>query len=54
MRQSRDRLAGCHDSTGKAVSFSDCLVVEIARKAGHLPVGTLDRALSRTPGALKL
>jgi predicted nucleic-acid-binding protein len=38
----------------KAVSFSDCLIVEIARKAGHLPVGTLDRALSRTPGTLKL
>jgi len=26
--------------------FSDCLVVEIARKAGHLPVGTFDRDLA--------
>lgn len=26
-----------------AVEFSDCLVLEIARKAGHLPVGTFNR-----------
>ncbi len=25
-----------------AVSFSDCLVLEVARKAGHLPLGTFD------------
>jgi predicted nucleic-acid-binding protein len=31
--------------------FSDCLVLEIARKAGHLPLGTFDRALSRLEGA---
>ena len=24
-----------------AVSFSDCLVLEVARKAGHLPLGHL-------------
>jgi predicted nucleic-acid-binding protein len=24
------------------VEFSDCLVLEIARKAGHLPLGTFD------------
>jgi predicted nucleic-acid-binding protein len=29
--------------------FSDCLVLEIARKAGHLPVGTLDRDFARLP-----
>jgi predicted nucleic-acid-binding protein len=29
------------------VGFSDCLVLEIARKAGHLPLGTFDRHLSR-------
>ncbi len=29
------------------VGFSDCLVLEIARKAGHLPLGTFDRQLSR-------
>ena len=26
-----------------AVGFSDCLLLEIARKAGHLPLGTFDR-----------
>jgi predicted nucleic-acid-binding protein len=25
------------------VGFSDCLVLEIARKAGHLPIATFDR-----------
>jgi predicted nucleic-acid-binding protein len=34
-----------------ALGFSDCLVLEIARQAGHLPLGTLDRALSRLDGA---
>jgi predicted nucleic acid-binding protein len=29
------------------VGFSDCLMVEVARKAGHLPLGTLDRDLAR-------
>ncbi len=29
------------------LGFSDCLIVEIARKAGHLPVGTFDRDLSK-------
>ena len=26
-----------------AVQFSDCMILEIARKAGHLPVATFDR-----------
>ena len=30
--------------------FSDCLVLEIARKAGHLPLGTFDRKLSKLNG----
>jgi predicted nucleic-acid-binding protein len=30
-----------------AIRFSDCLVLEIARKAGHLPVGTFDRDFSK-------
>ena len=37
-----------------ALGFSDCLVLEIARKAGHLPLGTFDRALGRLEGAQKL
>ena len=34
-----------------ALGFSDCLVVESARKAGHGPVGTFDRDLARVDGA---
>ena len=30
--------------------FSDCLLLEIARKSGHLPLGTFDRNLSKLPG----
>jgi len=37
-----------------ALGFSDCLVLEIARKAGHLPLGTLDRELSKLDGAARL
>ncbi|MBL0171363.1 MAG: type II toxin-antitoxin system VapC family toxin [Gemmatimonadaceae bacterium] len=34
-----------------AIGFSDCLIVEIARKAGHLPLGSFDRTLGRVDGA---
>jgi predicted nucleic-acid-binding protein len=37
--------------TRPAVEFSDCMVLEIARKAGHLPLGTFDRALAKLDGA---
>ena len=37
-----------------ALGFSDCLLVELARKAGHLPLGTFDRALAKVEGARKL
>ena len=36
------------------VGFTDCLVLEIARKAGHLPLGTCDRDRSRLEGAQRL
>jgi predicted nucleic-acid-binding protein len=36
------------------VSFSDCLILEVARKAGHLPLSTFDRKLSKLPGIQKL
>jgi predicted nucleic-acid-binding protein len=36
------------------LGFSDCLVLEVARKAGHLPLGTFDRDLGRLEGAQKL
>lgn len=37
-----------------ALGFSDCLVLAIARKAGHLPLGTFDRNLARLDGAERL
>jgi len=36
------------------VGFSDCLLLELARKAGHLPLGTFDRNLSKLAGAQRL
>lgn len=36
------------------LGFSDCLVLEVARKAGHLPLGTFDRELSKLDGAQRL
>lgn len=37
-----------------ALGYSDCLLVELARKAGHVPLGTFDRNLGRTEGAMRL
>ena len=33
-----------------ALGFSDCLVLEASRKAGHLPLGTFDRRLGKLEG----
>ncbi len=33
-----------------ALGFSDCLILEVACKAGHVPLGTFDRALSKADG----
>lgn len=37
-----------------ALGFSACLILEVARKAGHLPLGTFDRNLSKLYGAERL
>ena len=37
-----------------ALGFSDCMLLEIARKAGHLPLGTFDRDLGKLPDVEKL
>ena len=37
-----------------ALGFSDCLVLAIARKAGHLPLGTFDRNLAKLDGVSQL
>ena len=34
--------------------FSDCLVLEVARKAGHTPLGTFDRELSKLDSTQRL
>ena len=37
-----------------SLGFSDCLVLEIARKSGHLPLGTFDRNLAKLDGTHRL
>ncbi len=37
-----------------SVSFGNNLIVEIARKNGHVPVGTFDRDLAKLEGAQRL
>jgi predicted nucleic-acid-binding protein len=37
--------------TERAPGFSDCLILEVARKAGHLPLGTFDQKLGELEGA---
>ncbi len=36
------------------LGFSDCLVLEVARKAGHVPLGTFDRELSKLDGTKRI
>jgi predicted nucleic-acid-binding protein len=37
-----------------ALGFSDCLILQLARKAGHLPLGTFDRDLGKIEGTQRL
>ena len=37
-----------------ALGFSDCLVLEVARKAGHTPLSTFDRDLGKIDGTQRL
>ncbi len=54
--QERDTVAEAlnHFRAKPALGFSDCLMLELARKAGHLPLGTFDRVLAKLPGPQKL
>lgn len=36
------------------LGFSDCLILEIARKAGHLPLGTFDKNLAKSDRAQRI
>ena len=47
-------LALVHFRSRPSLGFSDCLVLEIARKAGHLPLGTFDRNLAKLDGTRRL
>ena len=37
-----------------SLGISDCLMLELARKAGHLPLGTFDRSLAKVEGTHRL
>ena len=54
--QDADAVADALDlfRTRPALGFSNCLILELARKARHLPLGTFDRALGKVDGARKL
>jgi predicted nucleic-acid-binding protein len=39
---------------GRGSDFADTLIVEVARKAGHLPLGTFDRKLAKIDGVERL
>ena len=43
-----------HYRARPTLGFSDCLVLEIARKAGHPPLGTFDRNLAKIDGTQRL
>lgn len=43
-----------HFRSRPSLGFSDCLVLEIARKAGHLPLGTFDRNFAKLDGTHRL
>jgi predicted nucleic-acid-binding protein len=43
-----------HYRNKPSLGFSDCLVLEIARKAGHVPMGTFDRTLAKLEGAERI
>ena len=54
--QDSDAVAAALDlfRSRPSLGFSDCLMLEVARKAGHLPLGTFDRGLGRVDGAQKI
>jgi len=54
--QDSDAVAAAleHYRRRPALGFSDCLILEVARKAGHVPLGTFDRDLGKLDGAEKL
>ncbi len=39
---------------GLGSDFADCMILEVARSAGHLPLATFDRKLAKAEGAQRL
>ena len=37
-----------------SLGFSDCLLLEVAKKAGHVPLGTFDRNLARLEAVTRI
>ena len=54
--QDADAVAAALDlfRSRPSLGFSDCLMLQVARKAGHLPLGTFDRGLGKVEGAQKV
>ena len=54
--QEADTVAAALEQFRKrqALGFSDCLILEVARKAGHLPLGSFERELAKLDGVLAL
>jgi predicted nucleic acid-binding protein len=48
------RAALAHFRKKPSLGFSDCLILEVARAAGHVPMGTFDRDLGKLAGAQRL
>ena len=48
------RAALVHFRKKPSLGFSDCLILEVARAAGHVPIGTFDRDLGKLAGAQRL
>ncbi len=54
--QDSDAVAAALDlfRSRPALGFSDCLILQLARKAGHLPLATFDRVLGKIEGTQRL
>jgi predicted nucleic-acid-binding protein len=54
--QDADTIAAALEECRKQpqLGFSDCLILEVARRAGHVPLGTFDRHLGKRSGAQRL
>lgn len=54
--QDADTVAAAlaHFKRRPALGFSDCLILEVARKAGHVPLGTFDKTLAALPQTQRL